>query len=217
MARQRLVVFGAGGFAREVAWLLSGYEHVRDYELLGYVQDGGDGQVLNGRPVMSWQSFCDLPRDTLVVVGVGSPSDRQDIVKRCVGAGFEFATLAHHNVEMSEFVELGVGSIICCGSILTVNIDIGQHVHVNLDCTIGHDVVVGDFTTLAPGVHVSGNVHIGKSVYIGTGASIINGSSESPLVVADGTVIGAGACVTRSTEPYCLYAGVPAELKKSYR
>jgi sugar O-acyltransferase (sialic acid O-acetyltransferase NeuD family) len=152
-----------------------------------------------------------------MVIAVGDPKARKFIATRCNEAGAQFASLVHHSVEMSEFVEIGAGSIICCGTILTVNIKLGCHVHVNLDCTIGHDVHIGDFSTLSPGVHVSGNVHIGEGVYIGTGANIINGISGKPLVIADGTVIGAGACVTKSAECPGLYAGVPAQLKKSYR
>lgn len=214
---KRVAIYGAGGFAREVAWLLSKFESYETYHVIGYIEDGADQErILNGKPVLSWQSFSALPRDTLVTVAVGSPKSRKKIAEKCAEAGFSFATLVHHSVEMSEFVELGVGSIVCCGSILTVNIKIQQHVHINLDCTIGHDVLIGEFSTLSPGVHVSGNVHIGRSVYIGTGASIINGTSERPLVIADGTVIGAGACITKSTEANSLYAGVPGEFKKRY-
>jgi len=215
--RKKVAIYGAGGFAREVAWLLSTHERREVYDVVGYVEDGAaEGRILNGKPVLSWQSLSAGPRDVLVTVAVGSPQARRAIVTKCAESGFAFATLVHHSVEMSAFVELGVGSIVCCGCILTVNIRIEQHVHVNLDCTVGHDVRIGEFTTIAPGVHVSGNVHIGKSVYIGTGASIINGTSESPLVIADGTVIGAGACITKSTEANSLYAGVPAEFKKRY-
>ena len=91
-----------------------------------------------------------------------------------------------------------------------------DQVHVNLDCTIGHDVKIGAYSTLAPGVHVSGNVHIGEGVYIGTGANIINGTSDKPLIVENGSVIGAGACITASTEANALYVGVPASLKKRF-
>ena len=214
---KKIAIYGAGGFAREVAWLLSTLENNALYDVVGYIEDdAAHGRFLNEKPVISWQSFSTLPHDSLITVAIGNPQDRKNVVAKCTEAGFSFATLVHHSVEMSKFVELGTGSIVCCGSILTVNIKTEQHVHINLDCTIGHDVYIGEFTTLSPGVHVSGNVHIGKSVYIGTGASIINGSSEHPLVIADGTVIGAGACITKSTEPNCLYAGVPAVLKKRY-
>lgn len=215
-AKKKIAVYGAGGFAREVAWLLSKHQNYDIYDMIGFIEDDAEpGRSLNGKPVLSWQSF--LPySDSLVTVAIGDPQSRKKVVGKCANAGFPFATLIHHTVEMSEFVELGAGSIICCGSVLTVNIKIERHVHINLDCTLGHDVHIGEFTTLSPGVHVSGNVRIGKCVYIGTGATIINGTSESPLEVADGTIIGAGACITKSTESNCLYAGVPAELKKRY-
>ena len=215
--RKKIAIYGAGGFAREVAWLLSSHERSGVYDVVGYIEDDAEqGRIVNGKPVLSWQSFSAGPRDPLVTVAVGSPQGRRAIVAKCAEAGFAFETLVHPSVEMSAFVELGVGSIVCCGTILTVNIRIEPHVHINLDCTVGHDVRIGEFTTIAPGVHVSGHVHIGQSAYIGTGASIINGTSERPLVIADGTVVGAGACITKSTEANGLYAGVPAELKKRY-
>jgi sugar O-acyltransferase (sialic acid O-acetyltransferase NeuD family) len=213
---KKIAIYGAGGFGREVAWLLSMHEKHQVYDVVGYIDDHAHGQVINGKPVLSWSAFSSPPRDSLVTIAVGNPKTRKKIALQCTEAGYSFAPLVHHSVEMSEFIELGVGSIICCGSILTVNIKIEQHVHINLDCTIGHDVRIGEFTTLSPGVHVSGNVHIGKNVYIGTGANIINGTTDNPLVIADGTVIAAGACVTKSTESNRLYAGVPAEFKKHY-
>lgn len=214
---RKIAIYGAGGFGREVAWLLSTAERMKTLEVVGFIEDdAARGRVVNGKPVLSWESFVASHRDALVTLAVGDPASRRGVAEKCGKAGFSFATVVHHSVEISEFVELGVGSIVCSGSILTVNIEIGPHVHINLDCTIGHDVRIGEFTTLSPGVHVSGNVHIGKQVYIGTGATIINGTSKNPLVIADGTVIGAGACVTRSTDGNSLYAGVPAELKKRY-
>jgi acetyltransferase-like isoleucine patch superfamily enzyme len=46
---------------------------------------------------------------------------------------------------------------------------------------------------------------IGDDVWIGAGARILDGVN-----VASGSVIGAGAVLTRSTEPFGIYAGVPA-------
>jgi len=129
-------------------------------------------------------------------------------------AGFRFATVIHPNAAYSaEWNTFGEGTVICAGNIITVNITIGRHVQINLDCTIGHDVIMGDYTTLAPGVHVSGWVHMGKRVYIGTGANLINGTEDAPLVIADDVVIGAGACVTKSIlEPNVTAVGVPAKV-----
>lgn len=35
------------------------------------------------------------------------------------------------------------------------------------------------------------------------------------MIIAEGCVIGGGAVVTKSTEPYGIYAGVPAKCLKS--
>ena len=48
------------------------------------------------------------------------------------------------------------------------------------------------------------NVVIEKDVWIGANATILKG-----VVVAEGCVIGAGTVLTKSTEPYGIYAGVP--------
>ena len=48
--------------------------------------------------------------------------------------------------------------------------------------------------------------NIGNDVWIGDEVTIIGGVS-----IADGTVIGAGAVVTKDTDPYGIYVGVPAK------
>jgi acetyltransferase-like isoleucine patch superfamily enzyme len=101
--------------------------------------------------------------------------------------------------------------VVCAGSILTTDIAVGNHVQINLDCTIGHDVELDDYATLAPGVHVSGYVSIGRRAYIGTGATIINGTADRRLTIACDAVVGAGACVTRSVESGVTVVGVPAK------
>jgi len=53
--------------------------------------------------------------------------------------------------------------------------------------------------------HKTDFVDIGSDVWIGANAVILPG-----VTVADGTVISAGAVVTRDTEPYSIVGGVPA-------
>jgi sugar O-acyltransferase (sialic acid O-acetyltransferase NeuD family) len=213
-AMELIGIYGAGGFAGEVAWLLSECHNNR---VAGYIDDAANGQrEIHGLPVMSWDSFRARYPAAIVTIAIAKPCVRERLSVKCSDAGFAFATVVHPSVKMSGLVQVGAGSIICAGSVLTVDIEVGKHVHINLNCTVGHDVRIGDYTTLAPGVHVSGNVHIGRGVTIGTGATIINGAHHRPIVIGDGAVIGAGACVTKNVEPACLYAGVPAVLKKRY-
>lgn len=208
-----VVIYGGGGFAREVAWLAeSCQDQGEPYEVVAFVDDDRQqqGRILNGIPVVSLDTAAAKHQGARIVAAVGDPATRKTLMERAELSRWVPATLVHERTELSRFVEIGEGTVVCAGNILTTNIRLGRHVHVNLDCTIGHDVILGDFTTLAPGVHVSGWVHMGERVYVGTGAVIINGTAERPIIIGDGAVVGAGACVTKSVASDVTVVGVPA-------
>lgn len=214
MRPKPIVIYGGGGFAREVAWLVqSCNERAGIYELACFIDDNTalHGTELNGIPVMGLEMAHDRFPSASVLGGTGNPQTRERLMEKAAAAGFGFETIIHPRTERSQWITFGIGTIICAGNILTTNITLGDHVQINLDCTIGHDVVMGDYTTLAPGVHVSGWVHFGRRVYVGTGAVMINGTAEAPLIIGDDAVIGAGACVTKSVAEGLTVAGVPAK------
>ena len=51
-------------------------------------------------------------------------------------------------------------------------------------------------------------MRVGNDVWIGQGVAI---ARKPDLVIGDGAVIGAGAVVTKSVEPYTIVAGIPAK------
>ncbi len=211
MAQVDIAIYGAGGMGRETAWLAQ-TATAQTYRVVCFIDDNQAAQetVLNGIPVMSLaetQRRFPLAR---VVTAVGSPHLRARLVEQAAAAGFRFETLIHRDVERSQWVEIGAGTVICAGSIVTTNVMLGEHVQVNTACTIAHDAVLADYATLAPGVHISGNVHLGPRAYVGTGAVIINGTPDDPIVIGADAVVGAGACVLRSVEPGATVVGVPA-------
>jgi sugar O-acyltransferase (sialic acid O-acetyltransferase NeuD family) len=214
MGKKQIAIYGASGFGRELAWL------IRDcsvYDVVCFIDDDitKHGSVLNGIKVIGLEEAHKKFQKAKVVGGVGIPKTRELLVKKAAKVGFDFETIIHPRVEHSQWIKVGIGTVICAGNILTTDIVLGEHVQLNLDCTVGHDVIMGDYTTLAPGVHVSGWVHFGKRVYVGTGAVMINGTKEHPILIGDDAIIGAGAVVTKGVEPGVTVVGVPAKpLKK---
>jgi sugar O-acyltransferase (sialic acid O-acetyltransferase NeuD family) len=214
MQTQEIVIYGAGGFAREVAWLVEVADQPTDaLRVACFIDDdvSRQGTELNQIPVLGLEAArAEFPM-AKVVAAVGDPRLREKLVNKAQAAGFLTRAIVHPRTERSRWLQIGEGSVICAGNILTTNITLGRHVQINLDCTIGHDAVLGDFSTLAPGVHVSGCVQLGKRVYVGSGAVIINGTQSEPLIIGDDATIGAGACVTKSVAPGLTVVGVPAK------
>jgi sugar O-acyltransferase (sialic acid O-acetyltransferase NeuD family) len=209
---KEIAIYGAGGFAREVAWLVQSCNVENEvYRVACFIDDNEatHGTLINDIPSMGLEEAHQSFPHARVVSGVGDPKLRQKLMEKAAAAGFEFETIIHPRVERSHWIEIGPGTVICAGNILTVNITLGQHVQINLDCTIGHNVVMDDYATLAPGAHVSGWVKIGKRAYIGTGAVIID-ATHKEIVIGDDAVVGAGACVTKSVPPGMTVVGVPA-------
>jgi sugar O-acyltransferase (sialic acid O-acetyltransferase NeuD family) len=214
MKKIEIAIYGAGGFAREVAWLAeSCCTESQIYEVRCFIEDDPrhHGQKLDDIQILDLETARAQFPQARLVAAVGSPRLRQRLIEKAEAVGFDFETIVHPRVERSKRVSIGRGTIICAGNILTTNITIGEHVLMNLNCTIGHDCIVGNFTTLTPGIHVSGCVHIGERVFIGTGAVINNGTHDNPLVIGDGAVIGSAACVTKSVPAGLTVVGVPAK------
>ncbi|MWK60345.1 transferase, partial [Pseudomonas otitidis] len=94
-------------------------------------------------------------------------------------------------------------------TIITVDIKIGNHVIINLDCTLGHDDIIHDYVTIYPSVNVSGNVEVGECSELGTGMQIIQGK-----IIGNETIVGAGAVVIRDIPDKCTAVGNPAKVIK---
>ena len=210
---RRLLIFGAGGSGREVAWLAE-QSWGNSIEIVFLV----DQQKYLSKPIngiaVRLLAQVEPSDDTRYFAAIGDPGDRRRVVSNCEACGLSATALLHPRAEISSRVELGSGTLVGAGCVVTTNVAIGRHVHINVSCSISHDVRIGDFSTLSPGVHVSGHVHIGENVFLGTGATIINGNAGNPLVIGDGAVIAAGACVTRTVPPGAMVAGVPAIQKR---
>jgi sugar O-acyltransferase (sialic acid O-acetyltransferase NeuD family) len=124
--------------------------------------------------------------------------------------GWEFPILQHPSALVGTDTELMPGSILCAGAILTVNIQAGMGLVVNLHTTVGHDCNLGAFVTLSPGCHLSGNVQLGDYVQMGTGAVVLPG-----IAIGHNTEVGAGAVVTTALPGHVVAIGVPARIARN--
>lgn len=197
---KELVIAGNGGFAREAEWLVKRINAVNPtWRFLGFIDNDNDAYIVNQK------------NELYVAIAIGTSGIREKIYKEYrKNPHIHFANLIDPSVIYSNRIFLGEGNIICAGTVLTVDITIGNCCIINLDCTIGHDTVMGDFVTINPGVNISGRVHIESGCNIGTGTRIIQG-----LKVGMNTIVGAGAVVNKDLPENCTAVGVPAKCIKT--
>ncbi len=210
----KIVIIGAGGFAREVQDVVRHCNAAGPtYNFLGFVDDFvPPGTKLNDSQVLGdfgWFS-TEAAQDVLAIVGVGAPEVKRKLANKAANLGVGFTSVMDPSVTPSPFVKIGYGVVICPGVILTNNITIGDHVHLNLNSTVGHDAVVEDFVTTAPGVHINGNNLIQEGAYLGTGVNM-----NEKITVGRWSTIGSGASVPRDIPDNATAVGCPAKVIKT--
>jgi sugar O-acyltransferase (sialic acid O-acetyltransferase NeuD family) len=212
---KRIVLLGAGGFAREVLDIFDACKAVgQDYEVLGYIAEseyGKPGTIVNDIPILGdFDWFDKYASEVYAVCAVGAPELRLRLVKRACEHGVRFCSVMHPSAILTRWVTIGEGVVIAAGCILTNQILIGNHVHLNLSCTIGHDVILDDFVTLAPGVHISGKVTLSSGCYVGTGTQIIDN-----IHIGEWSVVGAGSTIIRDVPANTTVVGAPGKVIKT--
>ncbi len=224
--KKRIVMMGAGAFARETLWAVNEMkEGFGSYSVIGFLDDD---ETKRGKPVLPHSKGEVTTELTIlgsldhiihsgfgdfdfILPAIGTTEAKKSFTERILAYGCRLpGPVIHRSVELGHDNVLGDGTIIFAGSTITVNSVLGLQVNVNPQCSIAHDVIIGDFCNLSPGVHLTGGVRLEEGVNIGTGAVIL-----PRITIGKWSVIGAGAVVTRDIPPYSVAAGVPAKIIKT--
>ena len=212
---KRIIVVGAGGFAREVKWLIEELARTgAELEFRGFVvsdlsrlsEHDSRAEVLGD---LQWLAKHRDEFDGLAL-GIGTPAARLRVAEELeVSFGPElWPVLIHPTVQFDrKTLQVAHGALLCAGVIGTVNLEVGAFALVNLACTLGHEAKLGKACVLNPTVSISGGAEIGAGALVGTGAQVLQ-----YVKVGVGATVGAGAVVNRDVAPGTTVVGVPAKV-----
>ena len=206
---KKIAIIGAGGFGREVKWLIDSINiQTKEWNFVGYYDDDlSERKNIAQKLLLGNISDLNSINETLaVVIAIGNPKVKRKIVEQLNNLNLYFPSLIHPNCLIGNNVVIEQGTIICANNILTCDILIEGFVTLNLACTVGHDTTIKSYCSIMPSVNVSGEVLLEECVYVGTGAKIIN-----QINIGSHSTIGAGAVVIKSVPRNSTAVGVPAK------
>jgi sugar O-acyltransferase (sialic acid O-acetyltransferase NeuD family) len=208
----RLIIVGAGDFAREVLWNandLSGDQ--RKWDSVAFLDDNLEGACARMQryeidlPVYRTSDYTQREGD-LLICSIGDPSVKLELCERLRLKGAQFTNLIHPSVAVGPKTKLGEGVIITRFSGLSVNVTIGNFVTINSFSGCGHDAVVEDACTISAHCDVTGHAHLERAVFLGSHAAVMPG-----VRVGAFAKVAAGSIAFRDVKAGSTVIGVPAK------
>jgi len=193
-AREKLVLFGAGGHAKVVIDIV---EQQGNFEIAGLLDDDlrHQGKGIFGYPVLGTRADLPALRSAQLrhaIVTIGDNAERAAVAAHLHQLGWRFASAIHPRASIGRGVSVGPGSVVMAGCVINADASLGGHVIVNSGATVDHDCRVEDAVHIAPGCHLCGGVSVGSGTLLGAGTTVTPGVSIGKKVV-----VGAGSTVIR--------------------
>lgn len=208
MTPRPLILVGAGGLAREV--LAAARTAPEAWAVLGALDDNPDnlGGDLDGVPVLG---PVDLAREhdaalVLCVANARRPLARLALAERLGLPDERWAIVVHPAASVAAGAELGPGTVLLAGTVVTTPLQIGAHVLAMPHVLITHDDEIADGVTFAGRASLGGAVRVGESAYLGQGSSV-----RENVTIGAGAIVGMGAVVLHDVPAGEIWAGVPAK------
>jgi len=203
-----ILIAGAGGLGREVLQIIKDINSISPHwHIKGFLDDGikslkglaGDIDII-GR-IDDWI----VKENEVFVCAIFDPFGRRMVVEKLKNKGAQFVNIIHPKAAILDFSIIGEGVIMYRSSALSVNSKIGDFTII-LDSGIGHDALIGNYTSIASCCAIGGNVTIGDNVLVGSGAVVMPNKK-----IGDNSSIGTGSVVVRNVKSNTSVFGNPAK------
>ncbi|CAH6980898.1 Acetyltransferase [Vibrio chagasii] len=203
-------ILGASGHGKVIAEIaeLNGYQNIVFFDdrwpslkAVEHWSVSGDTSTL----------LSNVKEYDLTVVAIGHNATRCSKQRELSSAGANFDVLAHPSAVISNYANIGIGSVVMANAVVNPFSHIGMSCIVNTGSTVDHDCKLAEGVHISPGVNLAGGVEVGKNTWIGIGSQI-----KQLVVIGCDAVVGAGSTVINNVPNFKTVVGSPAhELIKS--
>jgi len=208
-----MLIIGAKGFAKEVLEVCHQNEDNKSIAFYDDVNEDIGDVLYNQFPILHSIEQAKIYFETVdnqFTVGIGNPVLREKLTSKFSAIGGVLTSTISKFSEIGSFeVTIDEGANILSGVKISNSVSIGKCPLIYYNSLITHDVIIGNFVEISPGVTILGRAVVGNLVHIGAGAIILPN-----VTIGNNVVIGAGSVVTKNLPDNCVAVGIPAKIIK---
>lgn len=205
---KNLYIVGAGGCGREVLAMLLDTQAIRSqrWNIKGFLDDtksSFQGIACDYPIVGTIKDY--IPKDNDVfLMGIADPKGKEKLATMLKARGAKFESFVHPYTALGRHNTIGEGSIIYGGFGMTVNVNICDFTTLQA-CYLGHDVTIGDYSTVSSMSNIMGYVKVGKRVFMGSNVAIVPHTA-----IGDDAYVCVGSVVIKNVRSGTKVMGNPA-------
>lgn len=205
---KHLYIIGARGCGREVYSLFTQCKDTMgDIECIGFLDDKKDALAdFNGYPpIISSVENYQPRKDDVFICALGDPKWIKHYTQIIENKGGEFISLISPQAFIGKNSVIGKGCVIYRWSVISSDVEIGNHVYIGVFCDLGHDVKIGNCCHVGPYSFLGGGVELNEDVTVHPRVNILPHKK-----VCKGAILGASSVVIKNVPANTTVFGIPA-------
>ena len=205
-----LIIIGGGELARVI---VDAVKLIPDkWNVLGFVDEEPCEEMVRRHGVPRLGCDNDLEQllktkpEVKIVLGFGGHAiGGREIVERFAVPDEKWASIIHPSAVISHDAHIAHGVVVLSRVVIQTGALIEKFAIINNGAVIEHDVIIGQFTHIAPGVVTGGACRIGENCHVGLGARV-----RDHINIWANVTVGVGAVVVTNIPENETVAGIPA-------
>lgn len=208
--KEKVIIFGLQDLAQLANYYL---ENDSDYQVVAFTAHQAyllEKLEFEGKPIFAFENLESSfsPQEFKLFVpmtGAGMNKKREAVYLEGKKKGYSF--ISYVSSRATKFNnKIGENCFILEDNTLQPYVEIGNNVVLWAGNHAGHHSHISDHTFFTSHVVLSGHCLVDRYSWFG-----VNSTVRDSLHIAEGSLIGMSACVTKDTEKWSSYLGVPAK------
>lgn len=203
---EKLVIIGAGGYAKSVLDSIDYY----NYTVKGFLDEISNEKEHLGYPILGrcLDELEDM-HGCFYFIAIGNNEKRKIWYERLMSKKLRLINVVDKSAIVSPRATIGNGCFIGKLAVVNSKATIGNNCIINTRALVEHGCQVGNHVNLSTNSVINGDVKVGDGSFIGSCAVTIG-----QLKIGEWSTIGAGSVVIHNVDNGVTVAGVPAKFIK---